>query len=347
MRGPEPFEPVEQVGVDVPGTALHAVDARRGRDPFAYGASASARSQPAGMRSPSRPIRVFGAHDTARRAADAPRPGARSRSEAARSVGRQARARRGPRGAAARRGRRSSPRLGPEDLEHHRRWTGRRRSIHRCASPRRCGPRARGSGAVRAGGARAARIGGTRRWRRANPARSGAAVASPAGVPPHRVAMDRKVGRRHDVRPVLEEGALVPEHPVEVGDLEARAEPAPQHEVLGAGDGRSSGPSAPRRARRALRRSSVAVVPTASGPGRRGAGRRCGRARGASPETTGARLGGPLGRGRRRRSTRAAGSRDSRPRFPGCSGSRRRCRGRALAGASGGARPPPTAPHRR
>ena len=54
--------------------------------------------------------------------------------------------------------------------------------------------------------------------------------------PSHRLAMDVVVVDRHDVGPVLEERVLVPQHPFEVGHAEPRAQPAPQHEVLGPSD---------------------------------------------------------------------------------------------------------------
>ena len=53
---------------------------------------------------------------------------------------------------------------------------------------------------------------------------------------PHRLAMDRVVVDVDDVRPIFEQRMLVPEHALQIGDAEPRAQPAPEHEVLRARD---------------------------------------------------------------------------------------------------------------
>ena len=63
-------------------------------------------------------------------------------------------------------------------------------------------------------------------------------VAAPTRVAPHRGAMDREVGGGHDVDPVLEQRALVPQQPFELRHPERRTQPREQHQMLGTGDGR-------------------------------------------------------------------------------------------------------------
>src|SRR6266550_8956112 len=51
-------------------------------------------------------------------------------------------------------------------------------------------------------------------------------------VPTHGDPVDREIGRRDDVRPVLEQRPVAPEQPFELRDAEPSAEPAEQDELL-------------------------------------------------------------------------------------------------------------------
>ena len=118
----------------------------------------------------------------------------------------------------------------PQDVEHP-------PDVLRCSS-RRCsmvparGPRCSATAAARA--AEGAQHVVAEPWVRREP-RTGVAASRGrlAGVAAHRAPVQRVVGRRHQVHPVLEQLAVMERRPLEGLDVVA-AEPAPQHEPLGA-----------------------------------------------------------------------------------------------------------------